>query len=55
METDECPLVGEVADPDPKGLNVRSKPDGKIVDHVYRGAQVSVCEQRGDWLLIESA
>jgi hypothetical protein len=53
--TGKCTVAGEfVGGSDSKGvLNVRVAPNGKIVDETFPTIEVSICEQKGDWSLVE--
>ena len=53
-----CDLSLNVVDPDPRGLNVRAKPGGKVIARLAptgEWIEVHVIGQSGDWLRIDRA
>ena len=61
VEVLQCDLVLNVADPDPKGLNVRAspgKPAGRVIARLEptgEWTEMHVTGQSGDWLRIDRA
>jgi hypothetical protein len=59
--THSCDIVVNIADPDPKGLNVRAapgKPPGRVIAVIPLAdewTEVHVVGQAGEWLLVDRA